>query len=308
MRTHPADVGIETRHKKRCGRPTGGACTCKPGYRGTVYDRHVRKNRHGPWVSSKAAARGWRVDAQAKLQRGPLHGSSPLSVLEAGETWFAGAHAGTIRNRTGDQYKPSVLRSYESSFRLHVAPVLGGLKLAKMQRRDVQALIDRLTATLDAHTVRNAISPLRSICRHAVSRELITNNPCSALDIPKGTGRRFASIPGAGERETIATREEAAELIAALPNLQDRAVWATAFYAGLRRGAAWTLPKRHRLGRTHHHRAPFMGCSRRSDRPEERDERPDDPDDGGPRVPPPGLRRAPRRTRVCVPRIRKMGA
>jgi hypothetical protein len=51
--------------------------------------------------------------------------------------------------------------------------VPGGLKLAKLQRRDVQALIDRLTATLDVHTVRNAISPLRSICRHAVSRELI---------------------------------------------------------------------------------------------------------------------------------------
>jgi hypothetical protein len=48
--------------------------------------------------------------------------------------------------------------------------VPGGLKLAKLQRRDVQALIDRLTATLDAHTVRNAISPLRSICRHAISR------------------------------------------------------------------------------------------------------------------------------------------
>ncbi len=236
MSRHPADIGIETRHKQDCATHAEGKCTCKPGYRGTVYVPSLKTNKRGPWTSSKADARGWRIDAMAKVQQGVFAGASKISVREVGEQWFVGVLAGTIRKPGGGRYKPSTIRSYKSSFDLHVTQALGGMKLAALRRGHVQVLIDRLTATLDDQTVHNAITPLRSICRYATQRDLIPANPCEHLEIPKATGRRFANPEDGKGRENIASRDEAAWLIEALPSLQDRAIWATAFYAGLRRG------------------------------------------------------------------------
>jgi integrase len=50
-------------------------------------------------------------------------------------------------------------------------------------------------------------------------------------------------LPTAGTRERVATPAEAAELLEALPELE-RALWATAFYAGLRRGEMRGLRRR----------------------------------------------------------------
>src|SRR5882762_1466679 len=61
--------------------------------------------------------------------------------------------------------------------------------------------------------------------RHAIENGDTTINPCTGLRLPAVRGRR----------ERFAEPSEAAALIAAVPR-RDRAVWATAFYAGLRRG------------------------------------------------------------------------
>jgi integrase len=67
--------------------------------------------------------------------------------------------------------------------------------------------------------------PVRAICRYALERDEISVNPTANLRLPTPTGRRERAIsPG-----------EAEELLAALPE-EDRALWATALYAGLRRG------------------------------------------------------------------------
>lgn len=68
-------------------------------------------------------------------------------------------------------------------------------------------------------------SPLQAIYRHAVRRDLVSVNPTRELDLPASRGRR----------ERIASAAEAAALLEALPRTE-RALWATAFYAGLRRG------------------------------------------------------------------------
>jgi integrase len=55
---------------------------------------------------------------------------------------------------------------------------------------------------------------------------------------------RLGADPGAAVRAepvVIRSPEQAADLIAALPELRDRALWATAFYAGLRRGELMAL-------------------------------------------------------------------
>jgi integrase len=86
--------------------------------------------------------------------------------------------------------------------------------------------VDELTKRgLRPSTVRSAIDPLRRIFDCAIKRDLIPYSPCELFDMPQGTGKR----------ERVATSAEAHALIAALPP-SERALWAAAFFAGLRMG------------------------------------------------------------------------
>jgi len=139
--------------------------------------------------------------------------------------------SGRVRTRSGDLYKPSAIRSYEAALRDHIVPRLGRTRLGDLQHRDVQWIADDLLAEgRDPSTIRNALMPLRVIFRRAVEDGDLAVNPCTHLRLPAVRGRR----------ERIASPEEAQRLLAALPD-PDRAIWATALYAGLRRGELLAL-------------------------------------------------------------------
>jgi integrase len=147
----------------------------------------------------------------------------------------AAAEAGFIRNRSGDPYKPSALRGYEQSLRARLLPAMGGAKLGDIRRSDVQRLVNRMMADgLGASTVRNSLMPLRAIYRQALALDEVAVNPTTGVQLPAVRGKR----------ERIATPTEAAQLLAALPQ-RDRAVWATALYAGLRSGELQALTDEH---------------------------------------------------------------
>jgi integrase len=156
---------------------------------------------------------------------------SRQTLHEAAESWLTGAKAGLVRPRSGDSYKPSALRGYEAALRDRILPDLGGARLSEIRLVDVQDLADRLLAAgLDPSTIRNAIMPLRSIYRRAVRRGEVSVNPTTGLELPAVRGRR----------DRIASPQEARALLEALPG-EDRALWATALFAGLRRGELQAL-------------------------------------------------------------------
>jgi integrase len=160
-----------------------------------------------------------------------MRAPTATTLRQAWETWLAGAREGRVRNRSGDAYKPSVLRSYEASMRLRVLPELGGARLSDITRITVQDVVDRMVA--DGHqasTVRNTLMPLRAIFRRSLTRGEVAVNPVAGIELPAVRGRR----------ERIASPAEAARLINALPD-DDQALWATAFYAGLRLGELHAL-------------------------------------------------------------------
>jgi integrase len=203
----------------------GGRCNCEPSYEAWVFDRRtgakVRKA-----FPSFAEAKGWRADALSLARRGRFNASTRRTVREAGDAWLEGASGRAILTRSGEPYKPSALRGYESDLRLYVYPEVGGTRLTDLQRRDVQALVDRLVGSgLSGSKVRNAIVPLRAVCRYAIERDELLVNPTANLRLPAP----------AAPRDRIATPVEAAALLEALPS-EERALWATAFYGGLRRG------------------------------------------------------------------------
>jgi integrase len=117
-----------------------------------------------------------------------------------------------------------------------ILPALGNRRLSDVHRADVQELADQLTAEgLSASTVQNTLDPLRAIYRRAIRRdEGVTINPTKGLELRRPDGRR----------DRIASPAEATLLIDAVAE-DERALWATAFYAGLRRGELRALRWKH---------------------------------------------------------------
>ncbi len=223
-------TGISERHSRGCRTQAGGGCNCSPSVRAFVYDRRdgakVRKTFTGK--GALAAAKRWRADATSQMNAGKRIGPSATTLREAAAAWLDGAKAEppTILNRSGRPYKPSALRGYEQDLNNHILDDLGAHRLSDIRRGDLQALIDQLLGEgLSGSKVRNTIIPLQVIYRHALERDQLTVNPTTNLRLPKGCEPRVRA----------ATASEAAELIASLP-ADLRALYATACYAGLRRG------------------------------------------------------------------------
>jgi integrase len=226
--------GIRRRHTTGCPALTkrSARCRCGAGYEASVYDKAAgRKIRRS--FPTLAAARTWRSDAESGVRHGTVRAPrTPTTVNEAADALLEGMRSGAVRNRSGKRYKPSVIRSYAISLELHVCPDLGAMKLGDVKRRHVQRIVERLVADeLAPSTVRNAVLPLRVIYRRAIRDELVSVNPCVHLDLPAS----------ARSRVRIISTEQAAALVAALPEPFDRALWATALYAGLRRGELMAL-------------------------------------------------------------------
>jgi len=225
-------TGIDVRHARSCrSRAGGGRCNCTPTYQASVFDvrqgRKVRKT-----FPSKAAARTWRQDALVAVRNGKLAEAQPkTSMREACDAWIADARKGIVRPRSGDPFKPGTIRAYDQALRLRVYPTLADVAFYRVRRVHLQDLVDQLVVTgVAPATINTTVGALGAIYSRAVHRD--------ELDVSPTTGVR---VPAARNgRERFATPDEAVRLLAAVP-ARDRAVWATAMYAGLRRGELMAL-------------------------------------------------------------------
>lgn len=222
--------GITVRHTRACPSRTGSLCRCSPTYQAQIWSTR-EGGRITKTFPTLAAAKSWRQDAAVALRRGTLRATSSPTLKAAAEEWLEPAEGGLVRNRSGDRYKPSALRGYKQALDGRVLPVLGSQRLNEVRRSDVQRLINRMMAEgLGASTIRNALMPLRAVYRSALALDEVAVNPTTGVQLPAVRGRR----------ERIASPPEAAQLLAALP-ASERALWATAMYAGLRSGELQAL-------------------------------------------------------------------
>jgi hypothetical protein len=222
-------TGIFKRHSMCCASRNNRRCDCKAGYEAWVYltrdGGKIRKS-----FTRLADAKAWRAETLAAANRGTLQlpNRDPRSLAVALHQLIDGMRTGRIRPKNRERYKPSTIRGYDQHVRRRIFPTpLGAMRVSEIRRPDLQDFVDELLADgLTPSTVKNVLNPIQTFYRRAKDREELFSNPTERIDVPSARSRR---------PKRIASREEAAWLLSPLP-MFDRAIWATAFYAGLRRG------------------------------------------------------------------------
>ena len=119
------------------------------------------------------------------------------TLNDAAELFIAGIDAGTILNRKGEPYKPSVRWAYTTDLRKFVLPDLGAARFADLRRADVQALVDRLLTSGQSPThPRNRDAPTGDLPPPCPGeRDRLAINPTANLRLPVAdrTRERVAS-------------------------------------------------------------------------------------------------------------------
>ena len=222
--------GIVIRHARACRSRDGARCSCSPTFQAQVWSARERTTIRKTF-RDLGEARAWRHESQTALRKGLLRSPSQTTLKDAAERWLADAEKGVVRTRSGEAYKPSAVRAYRQALDHRTLPHLGAKRLTAISHTMLQDFADQLSAQgLSASSVRNTILPLRAIFRRAHRRGEVAINPTINLALPAVRG----------SRDRIAAPTELAPLLDALQP-DDRAIYATALYAGLRAGELQAL-------------------------------------------------------------------
>lgn len=190
--------------------------------------RDAAGKRRSKQFARKKDADAWQTQAAWHVSQGTHTPSSQsVTVAEAAKLWVARARS--------EGRERSTTQAYDGLARLHVAPLLGGVKLSQRSRPAVEAFRDQLVATRSKAMAAKGVRALSSILAEAQRRGLVAQNVAQGVRVNRGSrDRALVEIP---------SREELrAMLSAADPDF--RPMLLTAIMTGLRaselRGLRWS--------------------------------------------------------------------
>lgn len=128
--------------------------------------------------------------------------------------------------------QPKTYASYAQLIRLHIAPELGRIVLAKLTPQDVQGFINRkLDAGLSARTVQYLHAVLRAALNRALKWGLVARNVATLVDVPSVRRKDMRFL----------TPDEARRFLASIQGDRLEALYTVAMAIGLREGEALGL-------------------------------------------------------------------
>jgi integrase len=132
--------------------------------------------------ATKREAEAWANRVEVDKMRGayvaPALGRTSIGAL--GPAWLA---------RQRGHMKPSGWRSYESAWRIHVAPRWATAAIGDVRRSEVAGWIAELSAVRGPMIVETAASVLRRILDDAVADRLLAVNPATGIRLPRRAPR-----------------------------------------------------------------------------------------------------------------------
>ncbi|WP_086314706.1 hypothetical protein A5821_002315 [Enterococcus sp. 7F3_DIV0205] len=81
--------------------------------------------------------------------------------------------------------KSSTYASYKNKMNVHVLSRIGSIKLQKLKQSDLDSLLKEMDKTLKASSIRSIFSVLKNCLSKAVTINLLTENPCMGVELPK---------------------------------------------------------------------------------------------------------------------------
>lgn len=177
---------------------------------------------------TRTAAKQWREDANVAMRAGELSADRGPTLNEALDRWIHLLRAGGERTRSGHPYKPGTIRDYERCIRRYgFREALGHVRVRDLRTTDAQRWVDDLVRAgrMAPPTIDTAVTPLKAFYRRAIIRGDAALNPF--VGIMKPAVRC--------EVRDVVSPVLAGAMLEVLA-VEDRRVWAVAFYAGLRRG------------------------------------------------------------------------
>jgi hypothetical protein len=125
--------------------------------------------RHNKGFLTKKDAKAFLVLTEGEIVRG-VHTpeSSSVTVAAAAQLWLKRGELGKLER--------SSLRQYRNDVDLHIAPLIGAVKLARLSTPVVQAFRDKLIETRSRALARKVLASLKSIIGEAMRRGLVARN------------------------------------------------------------------------------------------------------------------------------------
>jgi integrase len=187
--------------------------------------------RHIKTCKTKKGATAWLVTTQGEVARG-VHTpeNASITVAEAGKLW--------IEKGELEELERSTLRQYRNHVKLHINPLIGAVKLARLSTPAIEAFRDELLKKGSRAMARKVLASLKSILGEAQRRGLVAQNAAQPVkvDVKKRDQRKLTvgrEIPSKEEVQTILSKADG----------RWRPLLVTAIFTGMRsseiRGLTW---------------------------------------------------------------------
>jgi integrase len=158
--------------------------------------------------------------------------SKSVTVAEAGQTWIKRVEANGMRG--SGPAEEATLYQYRQHLNLHIAPRIGGIKLANLTQGRIESFRDDLLASMSRPMARKVLTSLKSILKAAKHAHV-------AADVSIGKSKRDQRKIEAGR--DFPTPAEIKRIVEAAKDSKRRALLLTAALTGLRaselRGLRW---------------------------------------------------------------------
>lgn len=187
--------------------------------------------RHIKTFPRQKDAKDWLVTAQGEVQRGVHTAESvSISVAEAAKLWL---EKGEL-----EKLERSTLRQYNNHVLLHINPLLGREKLARLSTPVVESFRDTLLRKGSRPMARKVLASLKSILGEAQRRGLVAQNAASPVKVAANKREQAKLTVG----RDIPSKDEAQAILAAAAG-RWRPFFVTAIFTGMRaselRGLTW---------------------------------------------------------------------
>lgn len=116
------------------------------------------------------------LEMRTKLQNRTYKNNNSITLDSYFEEW-----------KKVKEVKGNTLRSYVSTFNKHISPVIGSVKVQRLERREVQNMIHDISKKVSVHTANYSLLVIKMVLRDAVRDGIRIDNPAADIKAIKTT-------------------------------------------------------------------------------------------------------------------------